>query len=200
MHLDFLYTLIIFEYFPIASMCEKNLSINTHLTLSKSQSLTMVSKNCILSLSVDPNYLPLLDLILVTTNPLHFLQHAMIDRSYCLCSNYPLVWKLSTPDEQGSCHNLLQMANLCDMHHDLSGDCGSGSQSHEAGIPIKVHLDLSYCCCYSVAQSCLTVWNPVDCSSADFSVPGILQTRTLEGICHFLLQGIFPTQWLNILH
>ena len=137
-------------------MCEKNLSINTHLTLSKSQSLTMVSKNCILSLSVDPNYLPLLDLILVTTNPLHFLQHAMIDRSYCLCSNYPLVWKLSTPDEQGSCHNLLQMANLCDMHHDLSGDCGSGSQSHEAGIPIKVHLDLSYCC-YSVAQSCLTV-------------------------------------------
>ena len=128
---------------------------------------------------------------------LHFLQHAMIDR---LCINYPLVWNLSTPDVQGSCHNLLQMANLCDMYHDLSGDCGNGSQSHEAGIPIKVHLDLSYCCCYSVAHLCLTLWNPVDCSSADFSVPGILQTRTLEGICHFLLQGIFPTQWLNILH
>ena len=117
----------------------------------------MVSKNCILSLSVDANFLPLLNLILVTTNLLHFLQHAMIDRSYCLCSNYPLVWNLSTPDVQGSFHKLLQMAHLCEMHHDLSGDCGSGSQSHEAGIPIKVHRDLSYCCCYSVAQSCPTL-------------------------------------------
>lgn len=92
----------------------------------------MVSMNCILSLSVDPNYLPFLNLILVTTNPLHFLQHAVIDWSYCFCSNCPLVWNLSAHDVQGSFHNFLQMANLCEMHHNLSSDCGHGSQSQNS--------------------------------------------------------------------
>ena len=40
-----------------------------------------------------------------------------------------------------------------------------------------------------VAQSCLTLCNPMDCSS-----PG---KNTGVG-CHFLLQGIFPTQRSNL--
>ena len=45
-----------------------------------------------------------------------------------------------------------------------------------------------------VAQSCLTLCNPMDCSPPDFSVHGILQARTLEWVAHSLLQGVFPTQ------
>ena len=52
------------------------------------------------------------------------------------------------------------------------------------------------CVCVLVTQSCPTVCNPVDCSPLGSSVHGILQARILEG-CHFLLQGIFPTQGLN---
>ena len=42
-------------------------------------------------------------------------------------------------------------------------------------------------------QSCLTLCNPMDCSLPGFSVYGILQAVG----CHFLLQGIFPTQEWN---
>ena len=34
----------------------------------------------------------------------------------------------------------------------------------------------------SVSQSCLTLWNPMDCSSPGSSLPGILQARILEWV------------------
>ena len=48
-----------------------------------------------------------------------------------------------------------------------------------------------------VTHSCLTPCDPIDCSPPGSSVQGILQTRILEWACHFLLQGIFPTQGSN---
>ena len=45
-----------------------------------------------------------------------------------------------------------------------------------------------------VIQSCLTLCNPVDYT---YTVHGILQTRILEWVAIFLLQGIFPTQGSN---
>ena len=47
------------------------------------------------------------------------------------------------------------------------------------------------------AQLCPTLGDPMDCSSPGTSVHRILQTRILKLGCHFLLQGIFPTQVLN---
>ena len=47
-----------------------------------------------------------------------------------------------------------------------------------------------------VAQSCLTLGDPMDCNPSGFSVHEILQTRILSG-CHSLLQGIFPNQGSN---
>ena len=44
-----------------------------------------------------------------------------------------------------------------------------------------------------VAQSCMTLCDPTDCSSPGFSVLGILQARILEWIAIHLLQGIFLT-------
>ena len=48
-----------------------------------------------------------------------------------------------------------------------------------------------------VAQSCPTLCNPMDCSLPRFSVHEIFQAN-LEMGCHFLLQGIFPTQGSNL--
>ena len=48
-----------------------------------------------------------------------------------------------------------------------------------------------------VAQSCLTLCNPMDCSLPGSSLHGILQARILEWVAIFLLQGIFLTQGLE---
>ena len=48
-----------------------------------------------------------------------------------------------------------------------------------------------------VAQSCLTLCNPTDCSLPGSSVHGILQAQILEWVDIPFLQGIFPTQGLN---
>ena len=54
----------------------------------------------------------------------------------------------------------------------------------------------SLCVC-SVTQSCLTLCNSLDSSLPDFSVHGIFQAKNTGIGCHFLLQGIFPTQGSN---
>ena len=47
-------------------------------------------------------------------------------------------------------------------------------------------------------QSCLTLCDPMDCSLPGSSVHGILPSKNTEVDCHALLQGIFPTQGLNL--
>ena len=48
-----------------------------------------------------------------------------------------------------------------------------------------------------VAQSCPTLCDPMDCSLPGSSVRGIFQAIVTGVDCHFLLQGIFPTQGSN---
>ena len=51
----------------------------------------------------------------------------------------------------------------------------------------------------SVTQLCLTLREPVDCSLPGSSVHEIFQARTRAGACcHFLLQGLFSIQGLNL--
>ena len=47
------------------------------------------------------------------------------------------------------------------------------------------------------AQSCLTLCDFMDCSLSGSSVHGIFSGKNTGVDCHFLLQGIFPTQGLN---
>ena len=54
-----------------------------------------------------------------------------------------------------------------------------------------------YCCCWFVAQSCLTLCDPMDCSPRGSSVHGISQARILEWVVIFFLQGFFLTQGSN---
>ena len=48
-----------------------------------------------------------------------------------------------------------------------------------------------------VPQPCLTFCNPMDCSLPCSSIHGIFPGKSTGVGCHFLLQGIFPTQGLN---
>ena len=50
----------------------------------------------------------------------------------------------------------------------------------------------------SVAQSCLTLCDPMDCSPPGSFVHGILQARILEWVAISFCRGIFPTQELNL--
>ena len=59
-------------------------------------------------------------------------------------------------------------------------------------IPLVINLF-----CVLVPQSCLTLCDPVDCSLPGSSVHGIPPGKNTGVGCHFLLQGIFPTQGLN---
>ena len=52
--------------------------------------------------------------------------------------------------------------------------------------------------CAKSLQSCPTLCDPMDCSPPGSSVHGILQARMTGVGCHFLLQGIFPMQGLNL--
>ena len=52
------------------------------------------------------------------------------------------------------------------------------------------------CVCAKSLQSCLTLYNPMDCSLPGSSVHGFLQESTGLG-CPFLRQGMFLTQGSN---
>ena len=49
-----------------------------------------------------------------------------------------------------------------------------------------------------VAQSCPTLYDPMDCSPPGFSIHGHSPGKNTGVGCHALLQGIFPTQGLNL--
>ena len=51
--------------------------------------------------------------------------------------------------------------------------------------------------CLLVAQSCLTLCDPTDCSSPGSTVHGILQARTLEWVAILFSKRIFLTQGSN---
>ena len=53
---------------------------------------------------------------------------------------------------------------------------------------------LSNMCMCSVAQLCLTLWGPMDCSPPGSSVHGILQEKILEWGAISYSGGVFPTQ------
>ena len=54
-----------------------------------------------------------------------------------------------------------------------------------------------FLCVCSVTQSCLTLWDPLDCSPPVSSVRGDSLGKDTGVACHTLLRGIFPTQGSN---
>ena len=55
-----------------------------------------------------------------------------------------------------------------------------------------------WCVFVKVARSCLTLCNPMGCSLSGSFVHGDFPGKNTRLGCHFLFQGIFPTQGLNL--
>ena len=73
---------------------------------------------------------------------------------------------------------------------------GRGFTTEQPGKPLKkkyLSINLMYCMCL-VAQSYLTLCNPLDCSPPGSSVHGDSPGKNTGVGCHSLLQWIFPTQ------
>ena len=56
---------------------------------------------------------------------------------------------------------------------------------------------MRYLCVSKLLQSCQTLCDPMDCCLPGSSVCGDSPDENTEVGCHFLLQGIFPTQGSN---
>ena len=61
--------------------------------------------------------------------------------------------------------------------HEAPPSLGFSRQEHWSGLPFPSTMRES-----EVAQSCLTLRNPMDCSLPGSPIPGILQARTLEWV------------------
>ena len=60
----------------------------------------------------------------------------------------------------------------------------------------NITLEISYIVCVLVAQSCLTLCDPMDCSPSGSSVPGMLQARILEWVVIPFSRGSsWPRDW-----
>ena len=76
------------------------------------------------------------------------------------------------------------------------GNFCSEQLKHLLGQNSPEVLIIDRCLCL-VAQSCLTLCHPKDCSLPGFSVHGDSPGENTGVGCHALLQGIFPTQGSN---
>ena len=65
-------------------------------------------------------------------------------------------------------------------------------------IEIKFGLNTITQTCVLVAQSCLALCDPMDCSPAKLLCPWNSPGKNIGVGCHFLLQEIFPTQGSNL--
>ena len=63
-------------------------------------------------------------------------------------------------------------------------------------MPLNHTSEIGYAC--SVAKSCPTLCDPMDCSPPGSFVHRIFQARILEWVAHSLIQGIFLTQRPNL--
>ena len=54
---------------------------------------------------------------------------------------------------------------------------------------LKKEKCMRWCCCFNVAKSCLTLWDPMDYSPPGSSVHGISQARILRVSCHSFSMG-----------
>ena len=112
-----------------------------------------------------------------------------------------LVWgNLYLVTAQGS-------ATLMDLQRSHTGKFYIIIWNHESQTQVLTEVrkviqhNMCVCVCVRVhALSHVTLCDPMDCSPPGSSVRGISQARILEweNGCHFLLQGIFPTQRSNL--
>ena len=86
---------------------------------------------------------------------------------------------------------------LCELQQGPSSPRGQAGLGVQKAWNLLTKKVLSYAVC-SVAQSCPTLCNLVDCRLPGSSVHGYSPDKNTGMSCHALLQGIFATQGLNL--
>ena len=81
-------------------------------------------------------------------------------------------------------------------HHPPSLDTAIDFSVSEFWVIIPLIIYVCWLCVH--AQSCLTLYDPTDCSPPGSSAQGIFPSKNTGVGCHFLLQGTFPTQRWNL--
>ena len=131
---------------------------------------------------------------------------SMLKSSYHLGSDGEIcgsqVRWLSRPDESAGSLGLHTGVTL---DSEVSEERGSKQHSKEVSWSegslsgaCHDHLWMTLCAVLClVAQSCLTIFDPMDCSLSGFSVHGDSPGKNTTVGCHALLQGSFPTQGSN---
>ena len=86
---------------------------------------------------------------------------------------------------------------LCCGARILAVDISHGSSSSGSLVDL-FQLWPQLCCCCSVATSCLTLFNPMDCSTLDFPVLRHLPELTQTHVC-WVSDAIHPTSSFSII-
>ena len=68
---------------------------------------------------------------------------------------------------------------------------------HTVHLTVQSRWCAFFACACSVAQTCPTLCDPVDCNLPNSTARGLFQARLLDWFCHFLLQGIYPNPGSN---
>ena len=101
-----------------------------------------------------------------------------------------IAWRIPWREE----HGWLQSTGLQRIRHNWETNTGgfpggaSGKEPANAGN-LKTQVQFLGWEDPLVAQPCLTLWDPVDCSPPGFSVHGIFQARILEWVAIFFCSG-----------
>ena len=70
------------------------------------------------------------------------------------------------------------------MDNEWLSDCFGKKRRYRLLLPLSL-----FCCCCSVIQSCLTLWNPMDCSTAGFPDPHHIP-EFAQGHVHWISNAI----------
>ena len=152
-----------------------------------------------------PKSSKLLRLVITVTlmsNCIHILNNLALRDKYCHYSHHPyFAWGNQGTEDVATTQGLTLVRRKAELDHtDLVPETQQISDflmtRFPSGTPTAVpeFLLLPQ---VLVIQSCLTLCDPMDCSLPGSSIHGICQARNTKVGCHFLLQGIFPTQESN---
>ena len=122
---------------------------------------------------------------------------------------WPGYWLLSGNKYQGDCSKYIQKkmarqifrqypVHVCFMTQSCPGKNNTVfAHCHSWWFVYTfVRLQLGACVCVLIAQSCLALCDPIDCSPPDSSFRGILQARTLEWVALSSSRGpSWPRDW-----
>ena len=141
------------------------------------------------ALSLSASFKILASILLGFTNGFARIQKAVMDQT---SSDHDLDEMHRKPENLNACSQHWPIERAQFFCRQCPTTCHTANTSTGEWIGLQSFASSSIC-----AQSCSTLCNPMDCSPP-VGCPYDFPCKNTEVSCHFLLQGIFPTQELNL--